>query len=50
MALGDDQGVPVRDRKGVPNDQPQRAGINDALGRQATEGARLHLDVSIALG
>ena len=49
MALGDDQGVPGRDRKGIPYDQPQRGGINDALGRQATERTWLHDVESIAL-
>ena len=50
MALGDDQGVPGRDREAIPYDQPQRAGVNHASLRQATEWARLHLDVTIALG
>ena len=50
MALGDDQGVPGRDREAVPYDQPQWAGVNHARLRQATEWARLHLDVTIALG
>lgn len=50
MALGDDQGVPGRDREAVPYDQPQRAGVNYARLRQATEWARLHLVETIALG
>ena len=42
MTLGDDQGVPGRDRECVPYDQPQRAGVNHSRLRQATEWARLH--------
>jgi hypothetical protein len=48
MALGDDQGVTGGDREGIPYDQPQRAGVNDSLRRQATEKARLHAVESIA--
>ena len=50
MALGDDQGVPRRDREGIPYDQPQRAEVNHARLRQATEWARLHAVESIAIG
>jgi hypothetical protein len=50
MALGDDQGVPGRDREGVPYDQPQWAGVNHSRLRQATEWARLHLGETIAFG
>ena len=50
MALRDEQGVPGRDREAVPYDQPQWAGVNHARLRKATERARRHLDVTIALG
>ena len=42
--------MPGRDRKAVPYDQPQRAGVNHARLRQATKWAMLHLDVTIARG
>ena len=50
VSLGDDQGVARRDRECIAHNQPQRAGVNHARLRQATERARLHAVESIAIG